>query len=124
VIWVGFCSLRKTRNQEPIDSDDLILYHLPIMDLCFTPTCKRFIKKQTSPFQLAIQDEVDEVRSSPEIGESKKGDLAGYRIHKFTLRKQLYLMAYRIQEDSILFCMIGTHENFYRDLKKYLMSEV
>ena len=90
------------------------------MDLFFTPTCKRFIKKQTAPFQLAIQDEVDGVRSNPEIGESKKGDLAGCRVHKFTFRKQLYLMAYRIEEDAIFFYMIGTHENFYRDLKKYL----
>jgi len=90
------------------------------MDLFFAPTCKRFIKKQTIPFRLAIQDEVDRVRSSPEIGESKKGDLSGYPVHKFTFKKQLYLMAYRAEEDAILFCMIGTHENFYRDLKKSL----
>jgi mRNA-degrading endonuclease RelE of RelBE toxin-antitoxin system len=90
------------------------------MYLYFTPTCRKFIKKQTAPFQLAIQDEVDTVCNNPESGESKKGDLAGWRVHKFTFRKQLYLMAYRIEEDSILFSMIGTHENFYRDLKKYL----
>ncbi len=93
------------------------------MDILFTPACRKFVKKQPVPFQLVIQDEVDSVCNNPEIGESKKGDLAGYRVHKFTFRKQLYLMAYRVDEGAILFCMIGTHENFYRDLKKYLSEE-
>jgi len=93
------------------------------MNLLFTPICRKFIKKQTAPFQLAIRDQVDAVSISPTIGESKKGDLSGCRVHKFTFRKQLYLMAYRILDDSILFCLIGTHENFYRDLKKYLSEE-
>ncbi|MCM2359724.1 MAG: type II toxin-antitoxin system RelE/ParE family toxin [Geobacteraceae bacterium] len=97
-----------------------MIYHSFIMDIFFAPACRKFIKKQPVPFQLVIQDEVDSVRSNPEIGEGKKGDLTGYRVHKFTFRKQLYLMAYRIEEDAILFCLIGTHENFYRDLKNYL----
>jgi hypothetical protein len=30
------------------------------------------------------------------------------------------LIAYRVTESDLLFYSIGTHENFYRDLKKYL----
>jgi len=41
-------------------------------------------------------------------------------VHKFTFRKQEVLIAYRVIEADILFYMIGPHENFYRDFKKYL----
>jgi hypothetical protein len=70
-----------------------------------------------------IQDEVDRICANPEIGESKRGDLTGFRVHKFKFKKQEYLMAYEITEKSLIFYMIGFHENFYRDLKNYL-SEV
>ncbi|MGZ8952338.1 MAG: type II toxin-antitoxin system RelE/ParE family toxin, partial [Methylobacter sp.] len=86
--------------------------------ILFSPTCRKYIKKQTAPFQLAIRDEIDAVCDAPEMGESKKGDLAGCRVHKFVFRKQLYLVAYRVEANCILFCMMGTHENFYRDLKR------
>lgn len=89
----------------------------------FTPICRKFIKKQSVPFQLVIQDEVDAVCSDPQIGEIKKGDLADLKVRKFSFKKQLYLMAYRTEGEDIIFCMIGTHENFYRDLKKYLREE-
>ena len=54
------------------------------------------------------------------MGESKKGDLAGFRVHKFSYGKQKFLIAYRFQDTEIVFFKIGTHENFYRELKKYL----
>ena len=52
------------------------------------------------------------------MGESKKGDLAGFRVHKFFYGKQKFLIAYRFQDTEIVFFKIGTHENFYRELKK------
>ena len=90
------------------------------MDLFYKSPFKKFIKKQTRPFQLVIEDETDKIINNPEIGEMKRGDLAGFRVHKFVFQKQEYLIAYKLQDNFIVGYMIGTHENFYRDLKRYL----
>jgi hypothetical protein len=89
------------------------------MEKLFAPAFRRFVKKQPLPLQLAIQDEVDAIGVNPRIGEEKKGDLAGFRVHKYRFHQQEYLIAYEIVKAGLIFVMIGTHENFYRDLKKY-----
>ncbi|MBU3931494.1 MAG: type II toxin-antitoxin system RelE/ParE family toxin [Proteobacteria bacterium] len=89
------------------------------MEELFAPAFRRFVKKQSLPLQLAIQDEVDRIIADPDIGEGKKGDLAGFRVHKFKFHRQEYLISYETGDENLLFVMIGTHENFYRDLKKY-----
>lgn len=90
----------------------------------------KFIKKQSKPFQAVIEDEVLFICDNPETGELKKGDLSGVRVHKFKFHRQEYLIAYRYspENDAVIqillidFYQIGTHENFYADLKKYLKS--
>jgi len=89
------------------------------MEKLFVPAFRRFVKKQFLPLQLAIQDEVDGIGDNPGIGEEKKGDLTGFRVHKFRFHQQEYLIAYEIEKVNLIFVMIGTHENFYRNLKKY-----
>ncbi len=89
------------------------------MEALFTPISRRFVKKQSVPLQLAVQDEVDRIIADPDIGEGKKGDLAGFRVHKFRFHRQEYLIAYEAGDERLLFVMIGPHENFYRDLKNY-----
>ena len=90
------------------------------MENFYKPPFRKFIKKQTTPFQLVIEDEIEKVIMNPEIGESKKGDLKGFRIHKFSFKKNRFLIAYRFQESYIVFYIIGAHETFYRELKRYL----
>jgi len=53
------------------------------------------------------------------IGEEKTGDLAGVRVHKFHMLNQLTLVAYVFdaQNDTLNLIDLGSHENFYRDLK-------
>ena len=95
----------------------------------------RFVKKQHRPLQLAIEGAVEEICRKPQIGEAKSGDLLGFRVFKFTHKKQEYLVAYRPPTDQefraqrdhraagmIDFYLAGTHENFYSDLKNYLKS--
>jgi len=89
------------------------------MEKLFTPAFRRFVKKQFLPLQLAVQDEVDRIIADPDIGECKKGDLAGFQVHKFRFHRQEYLIAYEAGDENLLFIMIGTHENFYRELKNY-----
>lgn len=90
-----------------------------IMELLFTPPCRKFVKKQLPPMQLAIQDEIGRIGSQPEIGEGKKGNLESIQVYKFKFQRQEYLIAYQIGGGELIFFMIGTQENFYRDLKKY-----
>jgi hypothetical protein len=56
--------------------------------------------------------------ADPEIGEQKKGDLQGVYIYKYKITSQLFLIAYQFNEISLTLLMLGSHENFYRDLKK------
>ena len=96
---------------------------------------KQFVKKAHKPLLLAIEDEVDVVCENPAIGEAKKGDLAGILVHKFKFNRQEYLIAYRpppenqfgdaalVQFLVIDFYKVGTHENFYDELKRYLKEE-
>jgi hypothetical protein len=60
------------------------------------------------------------IASDPDIGTLKVGDLAGVRVYKFNMVGQLTLLAYTYEDMTITLTLLalGTHENFYRDLKK------
>ncbi len=90
------------------------------MEKIYKPPFRKFVKKQTRPFQLVIEDEVEKVAINPEAGKQKKGDLTGFRVHKFSYNRQKFLIAYRLPKTEFVFFMIGPHENFYRELKRYL----
>jgi len=90
------------------------------MERLYKPPFRKFVKKQTRPLQLAIEDEIEKIARNPAIGETKIGDLQGIQAYKFKFQRQNFLIAYRVTESDLLFYSIGTHENFYRDLKKYL----
>jgi len=90
------------------------------MEIFYKSPFRKFVKKQTRPFQLVIEDEIEKIVQNPKIGTTKKGHLSGFQIHKFTFKLQEILIAYRIREANMVFYMIGSHENFYRDLKRYL----
>ena len=90
------------------------------MEILYKSPFRKFVKKQTRPLQLAIEDEIEKIALNPLIGETKKGDLQGFQVHKFNFQRQNLLIAYRVIESDILFYLIGSHENFYRELKRYL----
>jgi mRNA-degrading endonuclease RelE of RelBE toxin-antitoxin system len=77
-------------------------------------------KKRLYASQVKILDkEIREIASNPEIGQEKKGALRGVRVYKFHIKKQLFLLAYEFGNNAINLIMIGSHENYYRDLAKY-----
>jgi len=84
------------------------------------PRFKNYVKKLPRHFQQVILDAVEDVLANPDLGKLKKGDLEGFRIHKFTMVRQLTLIAYKVENDSIVLYQVGPHENFYKNLKKYL----
>lgn len=84
---------------------------------------KRFEKvyKKLHKNQLPeVNDAIKKIIASPAIGDLKKGDLAGLRVYKFMVQNQLMLLGYVLQDDCLILTLadLGTHENFYRDLKK------
>jgi len=67
-----------------------------------------------------LDQEVRVIAQDPSAGEEKKGDLAGVFVHKFKIQTIQYLLAYRRVGQDLELVMIGPHENYYRDLKRYL----
>ena len=112
----------------------LLIYH-QIMKANFKRPFSQYVKKARKPLQLVIEDAVEEVCTNPDIGEAKLGDLAGIRVYKFKFQRQGYLMAYRppivepgrqgveVEFLVIDFYQVGSHENFYDELKRYLRAE-
>jgi mRNA interferase RelE/StbE len=70
----------------------------------------------------ALDREVRNIAENPNIGEEKKGDLKGVFVHKFKFKTNQYLLAYRKAGTDLEIVMIGSHENYYRDLKSFLKS--
>ena len=85
-----------------------------------TPTFKKAVKKLHKNQKLDLDKAIRELIKDPLLGEKKKGDLAFLRVYKFKMAKQLPLLGYSYQDGSITLELmaLGTHENFYRDVKK------
>jgi CRISPR/Cas system CSM-associated protein Csm4 (group 5 of RAMP superfamily) len=81
------------------------------------------VKKMTKAEKEALDREVKSSAANLNIGEEKKGDLKDVLVHKFKLKTNLYLLAYRKADKDLELVMIGSHENYYRDLKSYLKSK-
>ncbi len=78
-------------------------------------------KKKLHEQQIIDLDEaVKSVSNDPTIGDMKVGDLLGIRVYKFKAKKQPILLAYEVVGSTLYLYTFGSHENFYRDLKKYL----
>jgi len=82
----------------------------------FKKTAKKLHKNQKKDLDEAVKTIVE----NPNIGDEKVGDLSGISVYKFKMVKQLTLLAYKYEDQTITLTLLalGTHENFYRDLKK------
>ena len=80
------------------------------------------VKKMPKQEKEVLDQEIRTIAENPSIGEEKKGDLRGVFIHKFELKTTQCLLAYRMVGEDLELVMIGPHENYYRDLKRYLKS--
>ena len=82
------------------------------------PAFKRVYKKLAAGHRLVVDEAVRLIVVDPEIGEAKKGDLAGVFVYKFPLNRQQILLAYEWEPGTRVLLLLGGHENFYRDLKR------
>lgn len=79
-------------------------------------------RKLPAAAQLAVDETVRSLLADPLAGEPKSGALKGVRVVKFKVGAQQLLLAYQFDEkrNVIEILDVGPHENFYRDLQKYL----
>lgn len=94
-----------------------------ISQVTATPTFERTVKKLPERARKEINVAIGEILANPKIGSAKKGDLAGIFVHKFKVNKQETLLSYQLisidrSEEELVLLAIGSHENFYRDLKR------
>ena len=89
-------------------------------DVSQTRRFLRQYKKLNDKTAKDVDDAVVQVAKNPTIGEKKKGDLSGLWVYKFKSNIQLYLLGYSIDDGLRLIYLesIGSHENFYRNIKR------
>jgi mRNA-degrading endonuclease RelE of RelBE toxin-antitoxin system len=90
------------------------------MQVLQTPTFTKAVKKLHANQKRDLDKAVRTLVENPLIGELKKGDLGFLRVYKFKMTKQLTLLGYHYDGDSIVLTLmaLGSHENFYRDIKR------
>ena len=90
------------------------------MEIIHYPSFLKTLKRLRKNEKKDLDDAVRAIAKDISIGELKKGDLNGVRVYKFHMVNQLTLLAYEYDDasDTLTLLAFGSHENFYRDLKK------
>lgn len=83
--------------------------------LSFKQTVKPLHKNQKADLNAAIKV----ILSNPQVGQQRKGELSEVRVYKFKMTHLLTLLAYtwEAKQNLITLLKLGSHENFYRELK-------
>ncbi len=87
-----------------------------------SPVFAKQKKKLTSQQRKDLDAAVRAIFTDPALGTMKAGDLSGVQVYKYTSGSQLILLAYEVSGETLFLYAFGSHQNFYRDLKKYLHS--
>jgi mRNA-degrading endonuclease RelE of RelBE toxin-antitoxin system len=82
----------------------------------FKKKVRRFCQQE----KKILDTQIRKIVKNPTIGQEKKGDLRGVFVLKFKICATQYLLSYRFIGDNLELIMIGSHENYYRDLSSYL----
>ena len=85
-----------------------------------TENFKKTVTKLHMNQKADLDKAVGALMESPTLSEQKKGDLSFMRVYKFKMVKQLTLLGYSHQDESIVLELIalGSHENFDRNVKR------
>lgn len=84
------------------------------------PRFAKAVKRLHGNQKRELDEAVRAVAANPDLGDRKTGDLAWLRVYMFRMVSQLTLLAYEHAADAngIILRGGGSHENFYRDLKR------
>jgi len=85
-----------------------------------TPDFKKAVKLLKANQKKELDNSVKELIENPDLGEQKKGGLSFLRMYKFKMNKQLTLLGYSFNDGTLTLELMapGSHENFYRDIKR------
>ncbi len=90
------------------------------MKILQTNSFKRTTKKLHPLRKKQLDKAVKKILEQPDIGKRKTGDLINVRVYKYKHKEQQNLLAYSVEEHSLTLLALGSHENFYRDLKRQI----
>ena len=85
-----------------------------------SPQFLKKIKKLTKQDRAKVDRQIQLLLANPTLGEEKRQDLKGVFVRKFKMNRQETLLSYQFTKENLFLITVGTHENYYRDLKKYL----
>ena len=88
------------------------------MQVASTSQFKKIVKRLNSNQKIDLDNAIKDILRNPNIGISKTGDLSHIKVYKFKMVKQLTLIAYSIDSDTIYLRTVGSHENFYDKIKR------
>ena len=92
--------------------------------LVLSSATQKFIKKISDKrLKDKIKSGLDKIRDDYTVGSRKTGDLKGFWSLDIFYNKTNYEICYEVIEDDgkvIIVVMIGTRENFYKELKRFL----
>ena len=92
--------------------------------LLLSKSSQKFIKKlKDKNLKNKIKDGLDKIKDDYTLGERKTGDLKGFWSLDIFYNKTNYEICYEVKEEEgriIIVVMIGTIENFYKELKRYI----
>ncbi len=90
------------------------------MQIIQTNEFKKAVKRLHANQKKDLDGAIKTIMQNTKVGEAKIGDLSGIFVYKFKMVKQLTLLAYSFANQTITLTLLGlgSHENFYRDLKK------
>lgn len=91
-----------------------------ISEIIQSPTFAKQKKKLKKKQVIKLDEAIKTIMANPEIGDPKKGDLQGMRVYKYKIGNNLVLLAYEIEGSTLYLYSFGSHQNFYRELSKYL----
>ena len=85
----------------------------------FEKRVRRFHKQE----KMILDQQIAMIAKDPGIGQEKRGELRGVFVHKFKMHAAQYLLSYRMADAGTLeLIMVGSHENYYRDLTRCLKT--
>ena len=90
------------------------------MQILQTAHFQKAVKRLKKNQKLDLDKAVKTITKDPTLGTRKSGDLAEVQVYKFNMVRQKMLLAYQYQDEAgrLIFLSLGSHENFYRDLKR------
>ena len=94
-----------------------------MLQVIASPSFNRVANKLHARDKTTLDEAIQAILQNPQLGEEKKGDLAGVFVYKFKLNGQETLLAYELQPHKTapieaMLLAVGPHENFYAVLKR------